>query len=296
MAAEKIDDRHSSPPLLLRRLGGELRRLREEAGLTTDQVACELYCSSSKISRLETGRVRASIRDLRDMLDLYRVPEEHRARLHQLADGGRQRDRWWHSYSDVPDVRTFMSFERATNSIRIFESLFIPGLLQVEGYARAIIPALLPALSDQEVARHVELRRERQRLLDGPSAPTLEVVVEEATIRRLVSLPGVMKEQLAHLARAARMPNVDLRVLPFTAAREGLSGSFIILGFPHEADRDRIFIELPVAQLYLDGEQQLLRYTRLFERLQAAALSAEASIAFLAAFGEGREDSPHAKR
>jgi transcriptional regulator with XRE-family HTH domain len=287
MASENSDDRHSSPPLLLRRLGGELRRLREEAGLTTDQVACELYCSSSKISRLETGRVRASFRDLRDMLDLYRVPEEQRAELHQLADGGRQRDRWWHSYRDVPDVRTFMSFERATNSIRIFESLFIPGLFQVEGYARAIIPALLPTLSDQEVARHVELRKERQRLLHGPDAPILEVILDEATIRRLVSLPEVMEEQLAHLTRAAQMPNVDLRVLPFTASHEGLSGSFIILGFPHEADRDVIFIELPVAQLYLDGDEQLLRYTRLFQRLQAAALSAEASIAFLAAIGEG---------
>jgi len=158
MPAASSDDRHTSPPLLLRRLGGELRRLREEVGLTTDQVASGLYCSPSKISRLETGRVRASFRDVRDILDLYRVPEQQRASLYQLADEARQRDRWWHSRRDVPDVRTFMSFERATNSIRIFESLAIPGLLQVEGYARLITRALLPDLNDQEVTRHVELR------------------------------------------------------------------------------------------------------------------------------------------
>ncbi len=108
MPAASSDDRHTSPPLLLRRLGGELRRLREEVGLTTDQVVSGLYCSPSKISRLETGRVRASFRDVRDILDLYRVPEQQRASLYQLADEARQRDRWWHSRRDVPDVRTFI--------------------------------------------------------------------------------------------------------------------------------------------------------------------------------------------
>src|SRR6266542_631357 len=101
MPAASSDDRHTSPPLLLRRLGGELRRLREEVGLTTDQVVSGLYCSPSKISRLETGRVRASFRDVRDILDLYRVPEQQRASLYQLADEARQRDRWWHSRGDV---------------------------------------------------------------------------------------------------------------------------------------------------------------------------------------------------
>src|SRR6266498_1996107 len=226
MPAASSDDRHTSPPLLLRRLGGELRRLREEVGLTTDQVVSGLYCSPSKISRLETGRVRAS----------------------------------------VPDVRTFMSFERATNSIRIFESLAIPGLLQVEGYARLITRTLLPDLNDQEVTRHVELRMERQELLKRRDAPVLQVVLDEATIQRLVGMPEVMDDQLARLRLAAQMSNITLQVLPFRAGtQEGMSGSFMILGFPHEADRDVIFVELPAGQLYLDDEDHLRRYTRVFE-------------------------------
>jgi transcriptional regulator with XRE-family HTH domain len=158
MPSENCDDRHTSPPLLLRRLGGELRRLREEMGLTTDQVAGQLYCSPSKISRLETGRVRAGVRDLRDLLELYEATEQQRAGLYQLAEEARLRDRWWHSFRDVPDVRTFVSLERATNSIRMFESSTIPGLLQVEEYARLTLRALLPNLNDLEIARHVELR------------------------------------------------------------------------------------------------------------------------------------------
>jgi transcriptional regulator with XRE-family HTH domain len=289
MPSENSDDRHTSPPLLLRRLGSELRRLREEVGLTTDQVAGKLYCSPSKISRLETGRVRASFRDIRDILDLYRVPEQQRASLHQLADEARHSDRWWHSCRDVPDVRTFMSFERATNSIRVFESLAIPGLLQVEGYAQLVTRALLSNLNDQEVARHVELRMERQELLRRRDAPVLQVVLDEATIQRLVGMPQVMEEQLARLRLAAQMSNVTVQVLPFTAgAQEGMGGSFIILGFPHKADRDVIFVELPAGQLYLDGEDHLLRYTRLFERLQAGALSGEESTAFMTAFARAQ--------
>jgi len=290
MPAASSDDRHTSPPLLLRRLGGELRRLREEVGLTTDQVVSGLYCSPSKISRLETGRVRASFRDVRDILDLYRVPEQQRASLYQLADEARQRDRWWHSRRDVPDVRTFMSFERATNSIRIFESLAIPGLLQVEGYARLITRALLPDLNDQEVTRHVELRMERQELLKRRDAPVLQVVLDEATIQRLVGMPEVIDDQLARLRLAAQMSNITLQVLPFRAGtQEGMSGSFMILGFPHEADQDVIFVELPAGQLYLDDEDHLRRYTRVFERLQAGALSGEESTAFMAVFARAQD-------
>ena len=293
MPSEKSDDRHTSPPLLLRRLGGELRRLREGAGLTTDQVAGKLYCSPSKISRLETGRVRANFRDIRDMLDLYRVPEQQRAGLHQLADEARHRDRWWHARRDVPDVRTFMSFERATSCIRIFEALAVPGLLQVNGYAELITRALLPDLNDQEVARHVELRMERQELLRRKDPPLLEIVLDEATIQRLVGMPQVMDEQLARLRLAAQVPNITIQVLPFTAgAQEGMSGSFMILAFPHEADRDVVFVELPAGQLYLDGEDHLARYLQLFERLQVAALSAEKSIAFMTALAKARR--PHA--
>jgi hypothetical protein len=168
--------------------------------------------------------------------------------------------------------------------------LAIPGLLQVEGYARLITRTLLPDLNDQEVTRHVELRMERQELLKRRDAPVLQVVLDEATIQRLVGMPEVIDDQLARLRLAAQMSNITLQVLPFRAGtQEGMSGSFMILGFPHEADRDVIFIELPAGQLYLDDEDHLRRYTRVFERLQAGALSGEESTAFMAVFARARD-------
>ena len=290
MLAANSEDRHASPPLLRRRLGSELRRLREEAGLTRGEVAGHLYCSASKISRLETGRVSVSPRDVKDMLNLYELTEEQTKALHQLAGEARHGDDWWHSCRDVPDVRTYMSFERASSSIWVFESSAIPGLLQSEGYARLIIRTLLPHLNDQEVARHVELRMERQRLLCDDCAPELQAVLDEATVQRLIGMPEVMKDQIEHLQSVARKSNVTIQVLPFTAgAHEGMDGAFTILGFPHEADREVVFVELPAGELYLDSEDHLRRYRRIFERLQAAALPTEDSIALLTAIARNWE-------
>lgn len=277
------EGRHSSPTLLGRRLGSELRRLREEAGLTTDQVAGGLFCSPSKISRIETARVTATLRDVRDMLELYEVSDQQRADLLQLAHEARQKDAWWHSCRDVPDVRTFMGFERATDSIRVYESLIIPGLLQVERYAHLITRSIFPSLNHEKVARHVELRLARQALLTRDDAPTLSVVLDEAAIQRLVGMPDVIRDQLRHLTGAVQMSNITFQVLPFAAgAHGGMIGPFMILGFPHSADPDVILLEFPTGDLYLDGADQVIRYTQLFEGLQAAALPSDESAAFLA--------------
>jgi transcriptional regulator with XRE-family HTH domain len=224
------EGRHSSPTLLGRRLGGELRRLREEAGLTTDQVAGRLFCSPSKISRIETARVTGTLRDVRDMLELYEVSDQQRTDLLQLALEARQKDAWWHSCRDVPDVRTFMGFERATDSIRVYESLIIPGLLQVEHYACLITRSIFPTLNHETIKRHVELRLARQALLASDDAPTLSVVLDEAAIQHLVGMPHVIRDQLRHLTGAAHMPNVTFQVLPFAAgAHGGMIGPFMIL-------------------------------------------------------------------
>jgi len=284
MRSEHSESRHSSPPLLRRRLGSELRRLREAAGLRTEQIAERLYCSPSKISRVEKGRVTASVRDVRDMLELYGVSDQQRADLLRLADEARHKDPWWHSCRDVPDVRTFMAFERATNSIRVYESLTIPGLLQVEGYAELVTRTLLTNLSPPEVRRHVELRMARQQLLTREDAPALHVVLDEAAIQRLTGMPQVLGEQLDHLALVARRPNISFQVLPYSSgAHEGMSGPFTILGFPEEADPDVLVVEFPTGELYLDSPNYVPRYLRMFEKLQATALPEQESAAFIAA-------------
>jgi transcriptional regulator with XRE-family HTH domain len=280
-----IQGHHSSPPLLRRRLGTELRRLREAAALTTDKVAAVLYCSSSKISRVETGRVTATPRDVRDMLELYGVGGKQREDLLQLAHEARRKDAWWHSYRDVPDVRTFMSLEKSAQVIRVYASAVIPGLLQIEEYARRITRVILPGLGCQEVARHVELRLARQMILDGDDAPALRVVLDEAALQRLAGMSKFAREQLRRLIEVDAMPNVTLQVLPFGAgAHGGMIGPFTILSFPDQADPDVVHIESPTASdVYLDSADEVQRFGVLFEHLQATALAPDASVAFLVA-------------
>jgi transcriptional regulator with XRE-family HTH domain len=278
------EGRNTSPTLLRRRLGSELRRLREAAGLTTQQVAARLYCSPSKISRVETARVAATPRDVRDMLELYRVSDQQQEDLMQLAHEARQRDAWWHSYRDVPDVRTFMSLEKAANSIRIYASLIIPGLLQVQEYARLITQIILPTLGHQEIDRHVELRMARQALLAADDATPLWVVLDEASLRRLIGMPQVRLQQLQHLAEVAETPNVTIQILPFQAGpHRGMIGSFTILSFSDSADPDVVHIESPMGEdLYLNSADQIRRYGLLFEHLRDAALGPDESAIFLA--------------
>jgi transcriptional regulator with XRE-family HTH domain len=214
-------DRQRSPTLLRRQLASELRRLREDTGMTSEQVSAHLGCTPSKISRVETASVRANPRDVRDLLDLYRVNGRLGEDLLRLAQEARRKEDWWRAYRDVPDVRVYIALEQAASSILAYETLGIPGLLQVEGYARRITRAIFPDLDDRKVERLLELRMARQSLLDVDDAPTLEVVVDEAAIRRLTSQRELMWEQLKHLVDAAGRPNVTFQLLPFSAGPHG---------------------------------------------------------------------------
>src|SRR4029434_1974633 len=141
-----------------RRLGAELRRLREEAGLTIDRVAEALECSQSKVSRIETGQVSATPRDVRDMLELYRVHDAQSAAMVRVAREARQRG-WWQKFVDVPDgVPAYVGLETAATSIDIYMSLIVPALLQTPDYARAVIAAVRPDLPTEEVDRRVAIR------------------------------------------------------------------------------------------------------------------------------------------
>src|SRR5829696_7959481 len=160
-----------------RRLGAELRRLREAAGLTIDKVAEELECSPSKVSRIETGQVSATPRDVRDMLGLYRVDDARREAMVQVAREARQRG-WWQKFVDVPDgVPAYVGLETAATSIDVYMSLIVPALLQTPDYARAVIGAVRPDLPPSEIDRRVELRLRRQDLLDQERPPRMRVLL-----------------------------------------------------------------------------------------------------------------------
>jgi transcriptional regulator with XRE-family HTH domain len=272
--------RGPSPTVRRRRLAGELRRLRDEANLTIDEVAEKLECSASKISRIETGNVGVTPRDARDLLELYGVPEDKRDALVQLAREARQKG-WWHAYNEV-FTGSFVGLEQDATSLHTHQALLVPGLLQTERYTRAVHRAIRPDVQESEVDRRVKARMERQRLLTDHNPPEYWAVIDEAVLNRTVGGPAVMREQLSHLVDLAGLPNVTLQVVPFTAGEHaGMEGSFLILGFPEQADPDVVYVEYTTSGVYLEQPSDVRRYTVMFDHLRATALKPDDTVAMI---------------
>ena len=275
-----IAPRRPSPTVRRRRLAIELRRLRESAGLTIERVAEELECSTSKISRIETGHVSATPRDVRDMLEMYGVPSKRRSELLQLARDARQKG-WWQEYSDLPNVNV-VGLESAAASIRMYSALMVPGLLQTEDYARAVLRAVCIKSHVDEIERRTELRMARQSLLRQDDAPTLSTVLDEGALRRMVGGHEIMRPQLDRLIRAAELPNVTLQLLPFeSGAHAGMDGEFAIISFPEPSDPDVVYIDNSTSALYVENAETVRSYESLFNSLTATALDSDDSAKLL---------------
>jgi transcriptional regulator with XRE-family HTH domain len=273
-----------SPTVRRRRLALELRRLREAARLTCEEVADHLECSASKISRVETGRVSVSPRDVRDMLELYGVPVAQRERLVQLARDSRQKG-WWHAFSDTmqPQFATYVGLESAASEIRIYEVSLIPELLQTEDYARVVIRSGMMSSPSEDVERQVQLRMARQPAITRADPPKVWAVLDEAALRRQVGGPGLMRLQLEHLLAQAALPNVAVQVIPFGGgAHPAMGRPFIILVFPERVDTDVVYLEDLTSALYLEDMAEVDRYNVFFNHLRATALSFDDSSALIA--------------
>jgi transcriptional regulator with XRE-family HTH domain len=272
-----------SPTVRRRRLALELRRLREAARLTCEEVAEHLECSASKISRVETGRVSVSPRDVRDMLDLYGVPEDQRESLVQLARDSRQKG-WWHAYSDTiqPQFAAYIGLESAASEIRVYEVSLIPSLLQTEDYARAVIGAGMMSGKPDDVDRNVQLRMARQPALTRDDPPKLWAVLDEAALRRRVGGAGLMRLQLEHLLDMASLPNVAVQVIPFGGgAHPAMGRPFVVLVFPERIDPDVVYLEDLTRAMYLEDVDEVDRYNMFFNHLRATALSFDESAALI---------------
>jgi transcriptional regulator with XRE-family HTH domain len=265
-----------------RRLGAELRRLREAAGLTIDRVAEELECSPSKVSRIETGQVSATPRDVRDMLGLYRVDDDRLEAMVQVAREARQRG-WWQKFVDVPDgVPAYVGLETAATSMDIYMALLVPALLQTPDYARAVIAAVRPDLPSRELDRRVELRLRRQDLLGQERPPRMRVLLDDTVLARPVGGPAVMAAQRRRLLADADRPAVTIQVLEAGAgAHAGMDGPFTIFGFPAPAERDVVALDSAADALYLEASEDVARYRRVFELLLPVARSPEDSAAII---------------
>lgn len=266
-----------SPTVRERRLARALRQLREQAGLTIEEVAEKLEISASTVSRMETAQVGVRPRDLRFLLDTYKITEAERDQLLQIARERRQQ-RWWQEYADLPNIHV-AGLEADASTIWQYSTQLVPGLLQTEAYARAVLEAIRLDAKPGEIERRLELRIHRQAVLTSEDAPEYWVVLDEAVVRRQVGGPAVMAEQLQHLVEATKLPNVTLQVLPFTSGEHpGMDGEFTILHYRESADPDVVYIENTGSDLYLEGPEVTRRYNKIFDHLRAAAQNRGESI------------------
>jgi transcriptional regulator with XRE-family HTH domain len=269
-APQSLHAQRSGGPTVQRLvLGGHLRRLRDDAGMTTEQAAAAIRGSHSKISRMELGRVGFKERDIADLLTLYGVAAgEEREALLKLSREANTPG-WWQGYSDILPhwVEPYFGLEAAAAFIRNYQLQFVPGLLQTEDYARSLIQ-LGSALAEEDIARRVAARLSRQNVLMRENAPRLWTVMDEGALRRPLGGTEVMRDQISHLIEMCDHPAVTLQILPFrTGAHPAMGGPFTILRFAEPDLRDVVYIEQLTSALYLDKPTEVDSYLEVMEQL-----------------------------
>lgn len=261
-------------------LGVQLRRLREAAGITPERAGAEIRASRSKISRLETGRVRFKLRDVTDLLTLYGVTDEQvRSEFLSLAKESGKPD-WWAKYGDVlPDwFEPYLGLESAAAAIRGFDIQFVHTLFQTEDYARAVIRLGHQAAPPDGIEDRVAVRLKRQDLLTRPGPPKIWSVMDESVLRRPVGGPAVMRAQLHRLLEVARLPHVTIQVVPFDrSGHAGESGSFSLLRFAERDLPDVVYIEQLTSAIYLEQRPDVEHYLQVMDQLSGEALTPSAT-------------------
>ncbi|KAB2588794.1 helix-turn-helix domain-containing protein [Streptomyces arboris] len=268
-----------------RRLGATLKRLRLNACLDQEHAAEAVDCSTAKISRVESGTVSARIGDVRVLLDLYGVKDEvERSRLEKLARDSNKRG-WWLNFPfqspTLERLGDFLSLETDATYIRSWQPVFIPGLLQTPEYTKALTEANPEVLSDEAADSIVKVRQERRRVFEESGARFAAVIWEPAIAGPMPS-PTVHRDQLAHLIKMAKQPNMTIQVLPqseWAAAR--VSPGFVALSYAHEASPEAIVQDTLVNSVILEDHEDMAGYVHAFDRLRSAALTPDGSIAFI---------------
>jgi hypothetical protein len=273
------------PTVLRIMLGAQLRKLREQAGISRDDAGYQIRASGSKISRMELGRVSFRERDVSDLIDFYGVidPVQREGLLALVREANAAP--WWQKYGDaMPDwFAMYVGLEESASLIRGYDAQFVPGLLQTEEYARAVISQASTWVTDTELDRRLALRMGRQKMMARENPPRFWSVMDEAVLRRPIGGPEVMRGQLQRLITVAEEPHITLQIMPFRFgghAAEG--GSFTILRFADPEMSDIVYMEQLTSALYLDKSDDLDRYAAVMERLSVTASSPEQTREILA--------------
>lgn len=249
-------------------------RLRIASGRSRrDVVDAKLGISEPTLHRIETGKVPVTAANVRALCWLYGVDQSTTDALAELAVGT-SHEEWWDASKLIPDwFKLYIGLEASASKICTYDGELIPGELQTEEYALAVYMAVRP--DDHEGAvRHVKLRMQRQKTMFARKPPPqLTCIIGEGSLRRVVGSEAVMEAQVAHMAKTAKLPHVDVRVLPFSAgAHPAMTGAFRILDFDDPDDPDVVYLESHVGALYLEEPSELLEYRRIFELLYKASV------------------------
>jgi transcriptional regulator with XRE-family HTH domain len=279
------------PTVLRILLGTQLRRLREARGITAQDAARAIRGSESKISRIELGRTSVREVDIIDLLSLYGIDDPaEREELLTLA-GQANQPGWWHQYQDVLPgwFQAYIGLEESAESIRSYDSQFIPGLLQTEEYAAAVLA--LGEFSLDEAERLVFLRKERQRRF-ASGGLRLWAIVDEVALLRPVGSPQIMRAQLEHLCDVCDQPGFALQVVPDSAGAYAAPGGFSILRFAVPDLPDVVYIEQLTSAMYLDKPVDVERYTTAMDKLSAISAPPKETKQIIRARLEDMEKSP----
>jgi transcriptional regulator with XRE-family HTH domain len=291
-SAAGIDQATGAPTVLRILLGTQLRRLREARGITAQEAARAIRGSESKISRIELGRNAVREVDIADLLNLYGITDmTEREQLLALASQANQQG-WWHRYQDVlpPWFQSYIGLEESAESIRSFDAQFVPGLLQTEDYAAAVIQ--LGAYSRAETNRLVYLRTERQRRF-AVGGLRLWAIIDENALRRPVGTPALRRAQLQHLLDIQDRPTLTLQVCPFgTGASYAAPGSFSILQFATNDLPDVVYVEQLTSALYLDKRIDVDRYGEAMDQIAATSTTPEQTTDLISSMLSDLEESP----
>jgi transcriptional regulator with XRE-family HTH domain len=265
-------------------LGSQLRRLREEAGITRQQAGYNIRGSESKISRLELGRVGFKERDVTDLLTMYGVedPNERQTFLDMVKQSNEPG--WWRRFGDtMPNWFTdLVGLEEAAARIQIWEPLYVSGLLQIEGYARAIFSHGRPEMADERVDQLVALRMRRQKMFSRPDAPRVWMVLDESVLHRPIGGMKVLKQQIEYLLEMSALAHVSVQILPFS--RSGLSAehAFSLLRFGEPELPNIAYVEYLTGAHYIEKREEIEKYSRSLDMLAVDAETPERSRALLA--------------
>lgn len=274
-----VGDQRGSPTARRIMLGARLRRLREAAEISRAEAGFAIRSSESKISRLELGRVSFKPRDVTDLLTMYGVtdPEKREAFLEMVKRSNEPG--WWHRYTDlVADwFQDYLGLEESASRIQTWEQQFVPGLLQSEDYAKAIISHGWSPMAAQSVQRQVGLRIRRQALLGRPAPPKLWAVIDESVLHRPIGGRRVLLDQVEHLIELTKRPNITLQIVPYQFSGYAAEGSFTALRFAEPELPDVVYIEHLTGALYLDKRSDTELYGRVFDRLTVDAYTPDHS-------------------